>query len=246
MIDDTAGKSTRQLAELRRKARLVVVAIALFCLGLILIHLFRGYQTRDITVPIICIFAMFGADRIFNAALDHLMRREKDAIQGAKAEETVAAILSQIPDRVVIHDISTGQGNIDHILFRKDGAVFLIETKSHRGPISEERAGKFIPQTHRNIYWLQDFLKARLGVRLWIKAAIVFPNAYVQVRRPLRNVEIVSSQYLKPWIARTAGNPQIASKLWSEMDRIKADLEAGRTGYGNLTESNRSSALIGR
>jgi hypothetical protein len=225
MIENIAGKSTRQLAEMRRTARWVLVGGGFFCLGLILVELLRGYQTRDVFLPLICFFALFGVDKVFNAALDHVMRRENDAVQGAEAEEAVAAILSQIRDCVVVHDIMAAAGNIDHLVFRKDGAVFLLETKSHRGPITEERAGQFLHQTHRNIYWFRDFLKARLGADVWLNAAIVFPNGNVQVRRPLRGVEIVSSQYLKPWIARTAGNPQIASKLWSERDRITADLK---------------------
>jgi hypothetical protein len=53
------------------------------------------------------------------------------------------------------------------------------------------KCGEIVAQTHRNLFWLRDFLKERFGVEAWVNATIVFTNAYVTVRRPLRGVEVI-------------------------------------------------------
>ena len=57
---------------------------------------------------------------------------------GAQAERKVRGELNKLPmDRfIVAHDIRFKYGNIDHLVIRDDGRVFLIETKSHRGVIT--------------------------------------------------------------------------------------------------------------
>ncbi len=75
--------------------------------------------------------------------------------------------------------------------------------------------------------WLHrcaGFLKARLGVQPWIDAAIVFPNADVRVRRPLRGVDFVRMHDLERWVSLARGNAQVAGKLWPEIERIKGAL----------------------
>jgi hypothetical protein len=67
-------------------------------------------------------------------------------------------------------------------------------------------------------------LQAQLGFKPWISAAIVFPNADVRVRRPLRRVDIVGAGYLDRWISKARGNPQVARKVWPEMDQIQTAL----------------------
>jgi hypothetical protein len=63
--------------------------------------------------------------------------REQQAIRGAKAEEAVGAILNRLPgNHRVLHDVPKQFGNIDHLVFREDGAIFLIESKSHHGEVT--------------------------------------------------------------------------------------------------------------
>jgi hypothetical protein len=87
----------------------------------------------------------------------------------------------------------------------------------------KRRAGEFIAQTHRNLYWLRDFLKSRYGIEAWVNAAIVFPNAHVSVRRPLRGVEVINAKYLERWLAKQRGNPA-AQKLWPQITQVRAEL----------------------
>ena len=119
-------------------------------------------------------------------------------------------------------------------MLRKDGAVFVIETKAHGGRVTEQRGelllnGRpfekdILKQIHANIYWLREFIKTRFDIEPWITAAIVFPNAYVVVRRTLRGVDAINGRYLERWMAKARGNPRIAGRLWSRTAAIKAEL----------------------
>lgn len=56
--------------------------------------------------------------------------------QGAEGEEVVGRILEGLAAEGwhVIHDVSFGRGNIDHVVVGP-GGIFTVETKSHRGKI---------------------------------------------------------------------------------------------------------------
>lgn len=220
------GKSTRELAKWRYAARLVLGLSALLLLVLIALH---GLHVRTVMGLLTCVLAMVGLEKLVDPVLDRLIVREKDALRGADAEGTVGGILNSLSeDHIVIHDIAAQFGNIDHIVIRQDGAIFLIETKSHGGTVDEKRAQTFIRQTHRNIFWLRDLLRDRLGCDVWLNAAIVFPNARVTVRRTIRGVDIVSGNFLRSWMARVVARPHVGAKLWLQADALKADLEARR------------------
>ncbi len=214
------------MADERRTIRLKIGLLGLFMLADALLT----YLWFPIIIGLPLAMLGIGAvNHYFIGWMDLASRREQDAVRGAEAEEEIGAILDRLPDCVVIHDVRKKNGDkeygdIDHVIFRTDGAVLLIETKSHRGTITEDKASVFLKQTHGNIYWLRDFLKARLSFEPWINAAIVFPNANVRVRRPLRGVDVVGAIYLERWIAKAHGNPLVARKLWPEMDQIKMAL----------------------
>lgn len=214
------------MADSRRTIRLKIGLLGL----VMLVDALLTYLWLPIVVGFpLAMLGFWTVNHYFIGWMDLASRREQDAVRGAEAEETVGAVLDRLPDCVVIHDVRKKNGdkkygNIDHVVFRRDGAVLLIETKSHRGTVTEARASNFLNQTHQNIYWLRDFLKARFHFEPWINAAIVFPNANVRVRRPLRGVDVVGASYLERWISKVRGNPQLAQRLWPEMEQIKTAL----------------------
>ena len=210
------------MAKWRHVARVGLVALALVLLILIGLH---GMKATTVIGLISCLLAMVGLEKIFDPLLNDLIVREKHAMRGAEAEVTVGEILNRLPENhVVLHDIAAQFGNIDHPVFRRDGALFLIETKSHGGIVDEKRAGTFIPQTHRNIFWLRYLLKVRFGCDVWINAAIVFPKARVIVRRTLHGVDVIGLAFLERWIANARGRPEVERKLWPKIDELKAEL----------------------
>ncbi|HTY88666.1 MAG TPA: nuclease-related domain-containing protein, partial [Candidatus Acidoferrum sp.] len=251
--ENVPGKSTRAMATRRRGVRyLLILASAAVVINLFLVSL----NARNVFISFAVLAALFFLDRLVHSELDLLWQRERHAIRGADAEEKVGAILNRLPARnhLALHDVAAEFGNLDHLVFRADGAVFIIETKSHHGRIAEERGElrqdghplekDFLKQVHRNVYWLSHFLKTQCGVKPWIHAAIVFPNAYVSVRRTLRGVDILNVKYLERWMAKAHGNPQAARKLWPQMDRLKPALQAGNSIPPAIPEPGRLSTTV--
>jgi len=231
--DNVPGKSTRAMANRRRQVRIL---LALTGIAVIVSLFFVNLTARNALISLGVLVVVVVIDHAVIPDLDFLKNREGDATRGAKAEEAIGAILNRLPieSHIVLHDIAADYGNIDHLVFRRDGAVFLIETKAHGGEVTE-RHGELrlnghafekdvLKQTHGNVYWLRDFLKAKCGIEVWINAAIVFPNAYVSVRRTIRGVDIVNAKYLGRWMSKVRGNPQIARALWPQVQELKAAL----------------------
>jgi Holliday junction resolvase-like predicted endonuclease len=168
-------------------------------------------------------------DHYFIGWMDFAFRREGDAARGAEAEEHVGAILNGLSsDCVVLHDVPAQFGNIDHLVFRHDGAIFLIETKSHRGRVTEQSAAKFVQQTLRNILWLRDVLKSRFGIEPWIHAAIVFTKGYVRLHWTIQRVAVIRPSYLARWMAKQPGNSPLAERLLPRIERVKKELQSPR------------------
>lgn len=181
--------------------------------------------------PIFGLIMLWAVDHFFVGWMDVLFKREGDARRGAEAEDAIGAVLNRLPgdSHVVLHDVPARYGNIDHIVFRADGAVFLIETKSHGGRIDERRAKQFVTQTHRNLYWLREFLEPHVGSKPWIYAAIAFPNAFVSVRQPLSGVDVINLKFVERWVGRQKGNVSLAQHLWPKIEQVKAELLERKT-----------------
>lgn len=130
---------------------------------------------------------------------------------GRKAEQKIAALLSRLPaDRyVVLQNIRARYGDIDHLVIAK-GAIFLIESKSQRGKVSWNGRhllinGRLFPrnpisQVSLGIQWIRHMARQLWGVSPWIVAVLVFPNAQVMVRRPIKQVNVMTSNRLIEFI----------------------------------------------
>jgi hypothetical protein len=51
------------------------------------------------------------------------------------------------------------------------------------------------------------------GAIPWVNAAIVFPNAFVSVRRKIGQVDVINAGYLERWIAKAPGNREVGRRL---------------------------------
>jgi Nuclease-related domain len=236
------------MAEKRRKLRQDLGLNSIVLLVLIgatfVAYLFLGHPAPIFSIGGLVLFILVVGkiDRTIIPVMDELQLCERNAVKGAKAEEKISGILDKLGDEcVMVHDVNKGQGNIDHLAFRKDGAVFLIETKSHRGNIAQQdgelrRNGQpleknFIRQTHQNVSWLKEFLKARLGFEpQWIHAAIVFSNAYVEKHLEMKGVAVMNAGFLSEWIRRQPGNPKVAAH-WPEIENLKSELSSSAPNH---------------
>jgi hypothetical protein len=94
---------------------------------------------------------------------------------GAAGEEHVGAILDGLRDQgwLAIHDVSSGRGNIDHILVGPAG-LFTIETKSRRGSIDPT---KIDPAMLRQAYAESKFVENLAGTK--VEPVLVFSRAFL-------------------------------------------------------------------
>jgi hypothetical protein len=240
-----AGRSARQLGE-RWQTRRKIVGLAaiglIFIVSVLSVLYFLGnptsmFQTGGLLLLSVSFLIMKAVERIAGPEMDRLFWRDRRAHRGALAEEKIGALLDGLAENYAVrHDVSTGHGNIDHLVFRRDGAVFLIETKSHSGWITRHddelrRNGQsletdFIQQTLDNVSWLKTTLKARAGFEPWIHAAIVFTDAHVEKYLKVKNVDVFNARYLIRWLDRAHGNPRASVFLWPQVESLKNDLAA--------------------
>jgi hypothetical protein len=143
--------------------------------------------------------------------------------------ECVTQTLSSLPQKcLVVHEVAARYGNIEHLVIREDGAVFLIETRLHRGFITHRKGellvdgspfeADFIRQTTTNAFVLRDLLADGLGISPFIHAAIVFPNASVGVEKAIYGVDVIEGDQLGSWMGKARGNQEIAGLVaatWS-------------------------------
>jgi hypothetical protein len=95
--------------------------------------------------------------------------------QGAEGEEAVGQILDGLRAEgwCVIHDVSFGRGNIDHIVVGP-GGIFSIETKSRGGKIWPDNLD---PKMLGQAYAEKKTLETITGME--VQALLVFSRAYI-------------------------------------------------------------------
>lgn len=142
--------------------------------------------------------------------------------RGAKGERKVGAALEALGDDWhVLHDISLGRGNIDHILVGP-GGTFTIETKSHSGRIPVDRIYDHM--------LTQAYAEAKLLEKisgLTVEPLLVFSDAYLVGTVPAhrRGVTILPARILPRFIARR--RPQLTTAEATDIaTRLRLALEA--------------------
>ncbi len=225
VIKGEAGGST---AKTGQKWRYWAFIICLFVIILIggmgLLVQYNKTLRLDPTITIIFVIICLSSFKWFPWIMNPLFDKWEKYKQGAKAEEKVGKILQSLgAGFVVINDIQTGRGNIDHVVISKTGQVIVIETKSHRGYleidgdklfINDHKTEKdFIQQTLGNTYWLREKIIGLVKMKFWVTPVIVFTSMYVPENPPIKGVYLVNSRYLKKFILDTSSNFQ-KNDIW--------------------------------
>lgn len=120
--------------------------------------------------------------------------------RGAEGEEVVGRILEQLSADGwhVLHDVTFGRGNIDHIVVGP-GGVFTVETKSYRGRISLDGID---PKMLTQAYAEKKTLEEKTGVAA--QPLLVFSRAFVigSVPAQRRGVTILPARMLPGFFSR--------------------------------------------
>lgn len=212
----SAGKSAFAMGNSRYKDMLSRIALPMLS-SLLLIPvayylLTHGHLNWGLGVAV---FYFVSIKSLEQAGLK-LKKRISDADTGAKAEQAVAEALQELPDDYyVFHDLEFPGFNIDHVVLGPNG-IFLVETKSQKGKITQEhgvllRNGRkffkdFLNQCWSQTYSLRDHLGAeRLG-GLSIKPILCFSRGFVEIRGPVRGTQVLNIRFLRPYILSQRGS----------------------------------------
>jgi hypothetical protein len=234
--NNRAGKSTRDMAKRRRKTYFLIGIIAIVVLGIF--TLISG-NAKVLNIGGGAILVLLVAVIVIRTVAENLVDRgiksERRAIRGAKAEEKVGDILMQLsPDYLVLHDVRSPSGNIDHIVIGRNNGLFLIETKAHGGTVTTTGdtllvnnklpEKNFISQALQNTYWLRDEVAKIIGEQPWITPVIVFTNAFVTASRPVKGVTIVNRKFLLSLLQRVGKPNPVNARIWEMRARIQQKL----------------------
>jgi hypothetical protein len=230
-----AGASTREMASRRHKARVWFSLLMTGAVALILVAVSVA-KAPGIGGGLAILALLIAARWILNytrASERKMKKEERRAVRGARAEEKIGAILGDLGEGwLVMHDVPSPYGNIDHIVINRRGAVYLLETKAHGGRVSvangrllvngHEPEKDFVAQALRNTYWLRDTVQEAAGIEAWITPLLVFTNAFVERTAPVKNVEIVNKKYLLSVLGRPTSRTQ--DGVWESKEMIRRAL----------------------
>ncbi|HUA67563.1 MAG TPA: nuclease-related domain-containing protein [Candidatus Saccharimonadales bacterium] len=243
ILANPAFKGARQSGEWWRTPK-KIIGLSTVCLVLIVCAVsaahWWGNRTAIVLTGGLLVFSISFVTvicRIVRSETENPFRGEDNKHARMMEEENVGTLLDALPENyAVLHDVSTGRGKIDHLVFRQDGAVFLIETRSHAGRIiiqggqlrwnGQPLEKDFTQQMLDNMSWFEKFLKAHAVFEPWIHAAIVFTETHVEKHLNLNQVDVFDVSGLKQWLEQTSGNPRAAVILWPHVEDIKNELAA--------------------
>jgi hypothetical protein len=211
-LSKKAGESTFRIAKKWRKRGIIFgIFLELLLLAiLVLILLSKNTLHNASLVPLLGLgsIIIFIIGMIF---INKYGNRWGQFKLGAKAEELIGEILINLPqDYLVLNDIQLGYGNIDHFVIGKNGCLYMIETKSHRGRVTidgdqiridNKRMEKdFIKQTQRNAFNIRDEIMSIMGISLSVTPILVFTNAYFPPIPKIKGVFILNKKTLLKFI----------------------------------------------
>lgn len=230
-----AGASTRRMARQRRTRAILFAVGGLAGVALLGVAIQNGSALGS--GGLLVLYALLlTLPRLLEKSLDRRMKRVDDAVRGAEGEEQVGRILENLGESyLTLHDVESPFGNIDHIVISRQGGIFLLETKAHRGRVdvidgrlllNQRRPEKdFISQVLRNTYWLRDQAAPAVGDQPWITALLVFTNAFVPRAAPIKGVRILNKRFLLEALQENGSHSGLNERIWEERGEIQRALD---------------------
>lgn len=150
--------------------------------------------------------------------------------KGVIGEALVAATLQELPDDfVLINDVSTRLGNIDHVVIGPTG-IYVVDAKNWKGTVKADGKGELLlngralkkPAIKGMLGGVMDFqskLKALTETDYFVRGLMVFPNAYVEANYgSTRQIHCMRNERLVDYVR----DQTFAKKLSADdVERIK-------------------------
>lgn len=230
-IRKQAGVSTREMERGRRSNAKKIALVGLGVVVLIATLILVFSKQMPVGVFIALFIAMGVLYKLIPYLVDKKLNESRRAGHGAQAEEKIGELLAELGSNfVVLHDVECAYGNIDHLVIASNGAVFMIETKSHRGKVTVQDGvllvnghkpeKDFIAQSLRNSFWLRDQIEPFAGKKPWVTAVLVFTNGFVQVHGPVKGVIVTNKKYLFGTIQKAVQRAQMLPGVWEKREEI--------------------------
>ena len=140
-----AGKSTRDMADSRRSQLLTGGMLAIGAIVILGILLSNSEQLRIGGIGFLVIIAAmrFVLDYFDNYSTKKV-KTIRRADRGAYAEEVIGQLLDQLDDDfLVINDVASGYGNIDHVVISRMGGIELTGNQVAPGDGDDHRQRNF-------------------------------------------------------------------------------------------------------
>lgn len=205
-----AGKSVRKMRWERRQV-VIVIAVLLIFIAVIWTLSIPRFIKLGLPFMVVLVTILWLVTNNLEGIGNHFIKRAKDAERGVKAEELVGEKLNTITGYTCYHDIVFDGFNIDHLLIGP-GGVFVIETKSHKGKITNQgdslflngkSPGKnFLNQAWSQTYQIKEILKQQTGKEWPVKPVLCFSDAFVEVRGSVKGISILNVKYLNTFISK--------------------------------------------
>jgi predicted RNA-binding Zn-ribbon protein involved in translation (DUF1610 family) len=207
----TAGKSARDMA-LKRELKAMGIAAVMLLLLWFWSQNMASISQLGLPVVIALVFGFTSVMKRLEKKGSHYKKRSGDAERGARGEEKVEEKIMELPDGYEsFHDLVFDGFNIDHVIVGPTG-VYVVETKSHSGKViangdvlllnGRTPEKDFINQTWSQTYHIRNLLKEHTGKDWPVKPVLCFSRAFVEVRRPVKGVEVVNGGYLTKLITK--------------------------------------------
>jgi hypothetical protein len=162
--------------------------------------------------------------------LETLDKEQLNYQKGADGENIVSRVLAKFPDDfMIIHDLKTPFGNLDHVVVGPTG-VFVLDTKNWRGVVSTDGKGELvlngkptskpeIRQFTARLMSVKEKIKLLAsGLDPFHKGLFVFTAARIDARwGTTRNVHCLSENQLHDYIVETNFGKRLKK---AEVDRL--------------------------
>jgi len=172
----TLGESGRYVSDeaVRQRRRLLVTVCVVIAglgaiVGIILSSYFPLGWLTGVGKAAILLFATMGIwaiDKWGNQKLTVIEKKQDNMRRGAVGEIQVGHLLTNLPDEFcVINDLSTPNGNIDHVVVGPTG-VFVLDTKAWRGVVAADGKGELLLNGQpTDKPYIRQFVGRMMGVR---------------------------------------------------------------------------------